>query len=55
MNEKSNKSNEIWSSRPEDQLVTVDVKGVKKPGVYRLQSNSRVHDALEGRARKRLT
>ena len=48
MNEKSNKSNEISQSETEDQLVTVDVKGaVKKPGVYQLQSNSRVHDALE--------
>lgn len=48
MNEKSNKSNEISQAETEDQLVTVDVKGaVKKPGVYQLQSNSRVHDALE--------
>ena len=48
MNEKSNKSNEISQTETEDQLVTVDVKGaVKKPGVYQLQSNSRVHDALE--------
>jgi competence protein comEA helix-hairpin-helix repeat region len=48
MNEKSNKSNEIGQAETEDQLVTVDVKGaVKKPGVYQLQSNSRVHDALE--------
>ena len=48
MNEKSNKSKEISQSETEDQLVTVDVKGaVKKPGVYQLQSNSRVHDALE--------
>ena len=46
--EKSNKSNEISQAETEDQLVTVDVKGaVKKPGVYQLQSNSRVHDALE--------
>ena len=46
--EKSNKSKEISQSETEDQLVTVDVKGaVKKPGVYQLQSNSRVHDALE--------
>ena len=46
--EKSNKSNEISQADTEDQLVTVDVKGaVKKPGVYQLQSNSRVHDALE--------
>ena len=46
--EKSNKSNEISQTDTEDQLVTVDVKGaVKKPGVYQLQSNSRVHDALE--------
>ena len=44
--EKSN--NEISQADTEDQLVTVDVKGaVKKPGVYQLQSNSRVHDALE--------
>lgn len=48
MNEKSDKSNEISQAETEDQLVTVDVKGaVKKPGVYQLQSNSRVHDALE--------
>ena len=48
MNEKSNKSNEISQAETEDRLVTVDVKGaVKKPGVYQLQSNSRVHDALE--------
>lgn len=48
MNEKSDKSNEISQTETEDQLVTVDVKGaVKKPGVYQLQSNSRVHDALE--------
>lgn len=48
MIEKSNKSKEISQSETEDQLVTVDVKGaVKKPGVYQLQSNSRVHDALE--------
>ena len=48
MNEKSNKSNEISQAETGDQLVTVDVKGaVKKPGVYQLQSNSRVHDALE--------
>ena len=48
MNEKSNKSNEISQTETGDQLVTVDVKGaVKKPGVYQLQSNSRVHDALE--------
>ena len=46
--EKSNKSNEISQTETGDQLVTVDVKGaVKKPGVYQLQSNSRVHDALE--------
>ena len=46
--EKSNKSNEISQAETDDQLVTVDVKGaVKKPGVYQLQSNSRVHDALE--------
>ena len=46
--EKSDKSNEISQAETEDQLVTVDVKGaVKKPGVYQLQSNSRVHDALE--------
>ena len=46
--EKSNKSKEISQAETEDQLVTVDVKGaVKKPGVYQLQSNSRVHDALE--------
>ena len=46
--EKSNKSNEISQAETGDQLVTVDVKGaVKKPGVYQLQSNSRVHDALE--------
>lgn len=48
MNEKSDKSNEISQAETEGQLVTVDVKGaVKKPGVYQLQSNSRVHDALE--------
>ena len=48
MNEKSDKSNEISQAETEDQLVTVDVKGaVKKPGVYQLQSNSRVHEALE--------
>ena len=48
MNEKSDKSNEISQAETEDRLVTVDVKGaVKKPGVYQLQSNSRVHDALE--------
>ena len=48
MNEKSDKSKEISQAETEDQLVTVDVKGaVKKPGVYQLQSNSRVHDALE--------
>lgn len=48
MNEKSDKSNEISQTETEDQLATVDVKGaVKKPGVYQLQSNSRVHDALE--------
>ena len=48
MNEKSEKSKEISQAETEDQLVTVDVKGaVKKPGVYQLQSNSRVHDALE--------
>ena len=46
--EKSNKSNEVGQAGGEDQLVTVDVKGaVKKPGVYQLQSNSRVQDALE--------
>lgn len=46
--EKSNKSNEISQAETDEQLVTVDVKGaVKKPGVYQLQSNSRVHDALE--------
>ena len=48
MNEKGDKSNEISQAETEDRLVTVDVKGaVKKPGVYQLQSNSRVHDALE--------
>ena len=46
--EKSNKSNEVGQAGGEDQLVIVDVKGaVKKPGVYQLQSNSRVQDALE--------
>ena len=45
--EKSKQRSENDQGDKNEGMVTVDVKGaVKKPGVYRLKSSSRVHDAL---------
>lgn len=45
--EKSKQRSESDQGDKNEGMVTVDVKGaVKKPGVYRLKSSSRVHDAL---------
>ena len=45
--EKSKQRSENEQGDKNEGMVTVDVKGaVKKPGVYRLKSSSRVHDAL---------
>ena len=45
--EKSKQRSESDQGDKSEGMVTVDVKGaVKKPGVYQLESSSRVHDAL---------